>query len=102
MNKLKRKIIEWLGGTVQITSHDKVKIVHRTYSTVPIKVGITVPVDGLFDTEDANKLAEEELTQRLAEHIVKNGLLKITKEKNLYPNGYNYYGTLYVVMGNVK
>jgi len=98
MNKLKRKIIEWLGGTVQITSHDKVKIIQRTYSTIPVKVGITVPVDGLFGEEEADELAKEELTQRLAEHIVENNLLTITKEKRPYPNGYNYYGTLYIVM----
>ena len=99
MNKLKRKIIEWLGGTVQITSHDKVKIVHRTYSTVPIKVGINIPVDTLFSEEEADELAKEELTQRLVEHIVENNLLTVTKEKNSYPpNSYNYYGTLYVVM----
>ena len=100
MNKIRRKIIEWLGGTVQVTSHDKVKLVHLTHSTVPIKVGINIPVDALFSEEEADELAKEELTQRLAEHIIKNNLLTITKERASYPNGYNYCGTLYVVTRN--
>lgn len=97
MLKIKEKLIKWLGGTVQITSHDKVKIVHRTYSSIPIKVCIYVPVDELFDVEDADELAKEELTQRLAEHIVKNKLLAITKEKDPFSDGYTYCGKLYVV-----
>ena len=93
---LRQKLIKWLGGVMPPTPFERTKILHITHTSIPIKVGVRVPVDDLFGEEEADEYAKEEMTRLLAEYIIENNLMKIEKEKSGY-NSHDYFGTIYLV-----
>lgn len=96
LNKLKRKIIEALGGVVQISSKENIKFIRQYYDSIPIRVAVQCNKDPYMDEEDIDRVIKQEMMQRIAEHMMENNLVKIHREPSDDRTCY-YTGMIYVM-----